>query len=148
MRDHNVCRGRVDVLDQLHSYYPILRKSRRWWPRLAWWLIDAAICNAHRLYQVQINEKCSGLDFRTKLMHALVGDSNPHIAGTRRASSSSGCSSQNQHWPIHVEEQGRCWYCYHVKNIVPKPRIKCEFCDKYLCIDPCFKLYHRACDVE
>jgi hypothetical protein len=61
VKDYNLYRGGVDVLDQLHSYYSILRKSRRWWPRLAWWLIDAAISNAHRLYQVRVDPKCSQL---------------------------------------------------------------------------------------
>jgi thioredoxin-related protein len=81
-------------------------------------------------------------------MHELAGDIQPLEEETTQKKQKTTSTNQNQHWPIHVEEQGRCWYCYQIKKVVSKPRIKCEFCDKYLCIDPCFKLYHTTCVVE
>ena len=46
---HHWMRG-VDVWSQKESYYRIGRKSNRWWPRLAWFLIDMAVSNSYVLY--------------------------------------------------------------------------------------------------
>ena len=71
---YNSFRSGVDTMDQLQSYYSTGRKNRRWWPRLAWWLLDMCILNAHRLNEIKKNEKMSVLEFREALMHELAGD--------------------------------------------------------------------------
>src|SRR3954471_23154286 len=70
---YNSTRCGVDTLDQLQSYYPLGRKNRRWWPRLAWWLFDMCIIIAHRLYDIKNKEKSRTLGFHEKLMHELAG---------------------------------------------------------------------------
>lgn len=42
--------GRVERFDQKRGTYPVARRSRRWWMRIFYFLIDAAITNAHILY--------------------------------------------------------------------------------------------------
>ena len=86
---YNSTRCGVDTLDQFQSYYSIGRKNRRWWPRLAWWLFDMCIINAHRLYEIKNKEKISSRDFRTKLMHELAGDSDSSSADSNIQTSSS-----------------------------------------------------------
>src|SRR4029077_10654353 len=70
--DYNQHKGGVDTLDQLHSYYSIGRKSKKWWPRLAWWLIDMCIINAYSLYQQKKQVQISQLEFPQRLMQELV----------------------------------------------------------------------------
>lgn len=63
----------VDVYSQRESYARIGRKTVRWWPRLAWFMIDMAICNAHVLYQQRgITPKLTPTLFRERLMESLV----------------------------------------------------------------------------
>ena len=68
---HKWMRG-VDVFSQRTSYSQPGRKSRRWWPRLAWFLIDMCISNARVLY-TRHQRATSAKDFRLALMLALVG---------------------------------------------------------------------------
>ena len=79
---HHWMRG-VDVWSQKESYNRIGRKSRRWWPRLAWFLIDMAVSNAHVLYLRYVDalsepkpshaSAASQHEFRCALMTAPVG---------------------------------------------------------------------------
>ena len=79
---HHWMRG-VDVWSQKESYYHIGRKSRRWWPRLAWFLIDMAVSNAYVLYaryaaaqpepRLPTPGAATQKAFRRALMQALVG---------------------------------------------------------------------------
>ena len=73
---HAWMRG-VDIFSQRESYSRPGRKSRRWWPRLAWFVIDMAVTNACVLYSQ--HQAGAGLPaikpkaFRRVLMLALVG---------------------------------------------------------------------------
>ena len=76
---HTWMRG-VDVFSQRESYSRIGHRARRWWPRLAWFLIDMAINNAYILYrQYMAGQEESDIaaqspkGFRRALMQALVG---------------------------------------------------------------------------
>lgn len=46
--------GGVDRFDQKRGTYPVARRSRRWWMRLFYFLIDAAITNAYILYAQRV----------------------------------------------------------------------------------------------
>jgi hypothetical protein len=144
VRDYNLYRGEVDNIDQVNSYYPIGRKSKRWWPRLAFWLIDMCIINSWRLYQKQINQKITQLEFRLLLMNQLADINNNNNINNNSNTHTSNINNNIDHWPIHVSEQGRCWYCHHIKKMRSAPQTKCEYCDIYLCIDGCFKNYHTT----
>ena len=63
----------VDIFSQLQSYASIGRKQFRWWPKLAWFLIDIAIMNAYVLYtRKHAAKKISRHNFRTQLEEELV----------------------------------------------------------------------------
>ena len=42
--------GGVDRFDQKRCYYSVSRRSRRWWLRLFYFLVDTCIVNAHILH--------------------------------------------------------------------------------------------------
>ena len=76
---HNWMRG-VDVFSQRESYARPGRKSRRWWPRLAWFLVDMAVNNAYVLYMQYAAAlpsrpaaAKSPTEFRRALINALLG---------------------------------------------------------------------------
>ncbi|KAK3778902.1 hypothetical protein RRG08_013165 [Elysia crispata] len=41
----------VDLMDQVRSYYPVGRKSHKWWRSSFWFLFDVALVNAYTLYK-------------------------------------------------------------------------------------------------
>jgi hypothetical protein len=47
----------VDRADQYLSYYPILRKTMKWSKKVVLWLINCALFNAFRVYNMQNPQK-------------------------------------------------------------------------------------------
>jgi len=73
--------GWVDLSDQLKKYYSYDRKSKRWWLRLFYHLLDLCVVNVYILcvkcyrlnWHPPLKYKCmSQLDFRTQLTDRLV----------------------------------------------------------------------------
>ncbi|MGR0295472.1 hypothetical protein ACUWCL_28980, partial [Klebsiella pneumoniae] len=52
MQSYNENMGGVDLFDQLMAVYTTSGKSRRWWMRLFYYLLDAAVVNSYTLYKV------------------------------------------------------------------------------------------------
>lgn len=69
---HQYMRG-VDLFSQYQSYYAIGRRAKKWWPRLAWFLIDVGLINARILYNIHTKSDLSQKQFREMLMQELVG---------------------------------------------------------------------------
>ena len=44
--DYNDFMGCVDKADMLKSYYEINRKSKKWWKRIFWHIVDVALMNS------------------------------------------------------------------------------------------------------
>jgi Transposase IS4 len=140
--DYNEFKCGVDTVDQLRESYSMGRKSKKWWPCLVWWCLDICIINAYSLHCMNTKDSLTHLQFRERLMNQLrekYGQPRSPIGRKRHKTTS---TNQNQHWPILVEEQGRCWYCHNIKKNRSAPQTKCESCNIYLCIDDCFKKYH------
>ena len=62
----------VDVSNQLHYSYLIGRKSKKAWPRLAWWLLDMCIVNAFQLWSIGKDASAAARFPRTA--HARPGE--------------------------------------------------------------------------
>jgi hypothetical protein len=140
--DYNQHKSGVDTIDQLHASYSIGRKSKKWWPRLVWWLIDMCIINAYSLYNQQQQVKISQLEFRQQLMQQLVEQYGQQRSSIDRPSPTLQRQRQKGHWPVRTHEERDCVHC----SVQPKQRtctsFQCEQCRVHLCIDPCFKLFH------
>lgn len=138
LRDYNLYRGEVDTIDQMESYYSICRKSRRWWPRLAYWLIDMCINNAWRLYQKQIDPNIPLLTFRIKLMHELAG-----VVSNNNNSSSGNSHAPPAEYPflhnlIQTDKCNHCSVCSTSDEHRKRSHFKCMPCNVYLCPSPCY----------
>jgi hypothetical protein len=132
----------VDVSNQLHYSYPIGRKSKKAWSRLAWWLIDMCIVNAFKLWSIGKNAPRQ-LDFREQLMLALVqlfGSDREAVQASRGANAS--VALVRDHYPLHTEQRGYCAVCSHGSFQRTQTRIVCAKCRVHLCIGNCFKHYH------
>ncbi|KAK9729117.1 Transposase IS4 [Popillia japonica] len=76
--DYNSYMGGVDHFDQLHATYTVTWKSQRWWMKIFFYLLDAAIANSYRLYKEDMKKKnpnqkpMNQLQFRSSLANALI----------------------------------------------------------------------------
>ena len=75
--NYNENMGGVDSSDQMRSYYPLGRKSHRWYKYIFWFLVDLAIGNAFVLWKKcfppQGNRARGALSFRQALAKQLIG---------------------------------------------------------------------------
>jgi hypothetical protein len=141
--DYNKHKSGVDTIDQLHAYYSIGRKSKKWWPRLVWWLIDMCIINAYSLYQQTQQVQTSQLEFRQQLMQQLAEQYASEQSCASSDSSTSSHHQTRQHWPHHTNKKRDCVFCSHEPESRQQSRVQCKQCRVHLCVDPCFELYHR-----
>jgi Transposase IS4 len=140
--DYNKYRSGVDTVDQLHANYSIGRKSKKWWPRLVWWLIDMCIINAYSLYRQRQQVKISQLEFREQLMQQLVEQYHQERCRRGRPPHSPREYQQRAHWPQHTAIKLDCVYCSREPNQRKRSSFQCKSCHVQLCVDPCFELYH------
>ena len=50
--DYNKHMGWVDVSDQYISSYSFIRKSKKWWRKMFFWLLEVAVVNSFILYNL------------------------------------------------------------------------------------------------
>ena len=107
----------VDRGDQLQSYYNVGRKSRKWWRRIFFYIIECCILNSYVLhgYSHEAAHKQKGrakldvLKFRLELGHQLIGTySSRSLPGRPRSDShtiSLRLQKNHQHWPILMKKK-------------------------------------------
>jgi hypothetical protein len=132
----------VDVINQLHYSYRTGRRSRRCWPRLAWWLLDMCILNAFRLWSIG-QRAPEHLRFRELLMDQLLKqmpmeqmprrEGGVHPAATALA---------KDHYSVLMNEARDCKHCSHQPDERRRTNYMCSTCNAHLCLGPCFQAYH------
>lgn len=153
--DYNSFMGGVDHFDHYQSVYSIIQKSRRWWLKIFYFLLDSVIVNSYIIYKY-VTKRNRGkamtqLIFRKKLAEELIG------TFSSRTSTRSGCykgkkisgrsvkdmnmSDVGLHMPI-MSSSRRCGRCSS-KQKPKRSNIECSKCKVALCI-PCFAPFHNA----
>ncbi|CAH2091384.1 unnamed protein product [Euphydryas editha] len=154
--------GGVDRFDQKRGTYQIARKSKRWWMRLFYFFVDAAITNAYILYAQKIRYPINNLQFRTTLGRNLIGNftsrkrrisslpcfatKKPKIESRQKAKygipDEMRLTDVGSHLPSPLPTFRRCRACSS-KEIAKKSKIQCSTCGVALCIVPCFAEFHK-----
>ena len=158
IKDYNSYMRGVDKADMYCGLYGISRKSKKWWYRILFGLIDRSICNAFVVYKKLKDKNCSLINFRRSVFQSLITLDKPPKVGRplptpsnqltvskRRKSNYSTPSSIRTenvgiHWVVHDPKRGRCEVCSK-KKVESRPFLKCSACKVYLCIH-CFSEYH------
>lgn len=155
--------GGVDRFDQKRGTYPVARRSRRWWMRIFYFLIDAAITNAHILYSRRVQYPMNNLQFRTTLGRNLIGNftsrkkrvsnlpsfvnKKPRIESRQKAKyglpDDLRLTDVGSHLPGPLATFRRCRACSSKENS-KKSKIQCIRCEVPLCAVPCFAEFHSA----
>lgn len=154
----------VYLVDSHIGRYKIILKSRKWYLRLFYHLLDVTIINAWLLYQrvmTRRNEQANLTlaQFREEVGIALCSVSVKSPSRGRRPAEplqnliakkyrpSTAVPPKDtrldsvDHWPV-LGSRNRCRY----PLCKGKSSVKCEKCDAYLCIQSkrnCFYLFHR-----
>ena len=144
---HKWMRG-VDVFSQRESYSRIGRKSKRPWPRLAWFLIDIGISNAYVLYRQYVSTLQTvnpagetAKAFRRTLMQQLVGTFTARKKRGRPPSTPKLAEDEPQHIPqLHRPTHQPCVVCAKKVRVSkgghkPRTRQGCDTCGVAVHID-------------
>lgn len=163
--------GGVDLLDSLLGLYRIRTRSKKWYHRLFFHMVDVVICNSGLLYrrilkhhhrdQPESFGEMSLLQFKTELAQVLTTiGTNTEEAKKRGRPSNTPQEPQHikrrckeasparetrkdgtGHWPQHSEKRNRC----RQEGCNGKSRIFCGKCKVYLYLyekKNCFCDYH------
>jgi hypothetical protein len=142
VHEYNRHRSGVDTIDQLRGNYAMGRKSMKNWPSLAWWLIDMCIVNAYRLFILQTHSTASQLEFRIALMEQLARAYPPQRAQGQPGPQRRRGRPTDPHYPAAGSAEHDCVQCSQRPRSRKRTLYKCDHCDVYLCVVPCFKQYH------
>ena len=155
---YNRYMGRVDFSDQMKRYYAYDRKSRCWWLRLFYHLIDICVVNAYILY-CKFNglkwhpplqyKPVKKLEFRMQLVDSLVNHfTNRKLVGPTVTPVVSLVPSGHKVvdlCPLGIHA-GRCEFCSIGHHKAAGKRKETQFvsprCMKRLCLVGCWTKFH------
>ncbi|XP_040061902.3 piggyBac transposable element-derived protein 4-like [Ixodes scapularis] len=159
VKDYNRWMGGVDCFDQKRNAYPVDRRSKKWWHRIFYFLIDAAIVNAfvqHTAYHS--DDDVALLHFKVLLGRQLIKrhtfrtarKSQVHFQRKqvrRRGSLITGVPSEirlegRDHFPQENAKRRMCRWC-STKSKEARTRYVCSSCDVPLCVG-CFSSFHLS----
>lgn len=170
IREYNRHMGGVDLLDSNLGRVKILRRSKKWYFRVFYHLLDLTVANSWILYkrvhqQKGIAGKClTQAKFRSILAATLCSIGQTKIAAKRGRPSTEDVEQKLQlkkkrgpavvipvkevrtdgtnHWPVWLEKQMRCKF----PDCKGYSQVMCEKCGASLCFNKkknCFKDFHN-----
>lgn len=147
---YNTMKSFIDVSDQKGSYASAVRKSIKWYRKLAFEiLLNMTVVNAHNLYKkVPITDKFMTITkFKEEIAKSLIN------LGLRNKQTDP--TNQNmKHELLQMKKRGRCHFCYrylscsfgrnHAVKNCKRVNTMCSKCDnKFMCL-PCFFNNHTS----
>ena len=153
--------GGVGKADMLISSYGSSRKSKKWWHRIYFVLIDRALCNAFIAFNKITKAKMKSLDFRRRVAKSLITRGYPSKVGRPLSYAPPAASKKRMsltysipqsirkenlgfHWPDYDKKRGCCEVCAKDKQEAHH-HIKCSACNVFLCLNEkknCFAKFH------
>jgi len=164
VKEYNSFMGGVDLHDMLVEIYRIDIRSKRFYLRIIFHLIDMAIVNSWILYrrhckQLGIKKFDPLVNFKSDIAHALILSGKNKVKKRGKPSSSNSTTPPQkkyktstrpvndirfdcyEHWPEHINNKQRCKHCIKAYS-----RTWCSKCKLALCYTGprnCFKDYHQ-----
>ena len=152
----------VDRADQLLSYYSLNKKSRKWWKKVFWRLLELCITNVHQIRKFK-DIKAVHKELRINMAYGLCqplldlrvgGNPRSSLPGPGRPSADLP-RLKGKHFATGARKggkRGRCKVCGSKKTNAGKRKDtktanKCVQCDVFLCEGVCFTDYHTKARV-
>lgn len=159
VNEYNHSMNGVDTADQNSVYYRFIRKTRKWWRKLFFWLLEVTVVNSYLLYKVhaaRLNIRpITHLQFRRSLVESLASR---HIQAAparplpgrprKRQRSSSSQDPERLNGHLHLldkrEHSLECVVCSDRNKKRHRSNFFCKTCSSSptLCPSPCFEKYH------
>lgn len=152
--------GSVDKSDMMISFNESTRKTRKWYRKLFFHIVDICVLNAYNMFKIHNNSKVSLVEFRINLIRQLF---ETHHSSEERvpverplgpnASAKHPLRLTARHFPRPTQTpagqkrkvQRKCYVCANTA-LKPKKRkdstFECVECNVGLCISPCFEDFH------
>ena len=112
--------GGVDLADAKRTVYSCSRKSKKWWHRMFYFVIDVCLVNAHIiLSETPHQSKPSQKDFRLELPMEVLASHNSRKHHKRGSSSLDGPPSAvfaDTHFPDKLSQARQCRFCRKTKE--------------------------------
>lgn len=144
--EYNKFMSGIDRMDQMISYYPVVRKTLRWYKKLGIHVLQLLLYNSYLLYNKQSTKRLSYYDFRMAVIEEILPEE------TRpKPSNQKSTQRVSEHTLEKIEIRGkdnrilrkRCRSCW--KNGIRKDSpYHCTKCPDApgLCVGTCFTEYH------
>ena len=149
--DYNLNMRLVDQSDAMISSIECARPTMKWYKKLFFHLVDLTTLNAHILHHEVKGTKESLPEFAKEMCREILAE---HAAERTNQSSTnnSHLRQRARHFPskLPLSNSGktvrrRCHICFNPadgQQKYQKTSYWCAECEKPLCIDPCFRIYH------
>lgn len=139
--DYNRGKGLVDVSDLRSSYHTPLRRSMKWYRKVAFEvLLNTSVINALILYNKVNNCNMSVTEFRESIILSMIEKPATEIENIE------------MHSIVEKTTRNRCAICYqklvlkegraYAQSKTKKVRTMCSACDKFYCVE-CFFADHK-----
>lgn len=149
--DYTKHMGAVDRSDHFISNYQFLRKSKKWYRKMFFWLLEICIINSYLLYkEVQLTNNKKPMkhaDFRYSLIKELVAEKTAEPTPRKRGRQPNGPPEQRldgkQHFMGRKQKAVRCVVCSK-KGQRRETIYYCKTCHSNPSLHPdeCFEQYH------
>ena len=158
IQEYNQFMGGVDLCDQLLNYYALSRKSKKWWKRVFYRLLELCVINSLVLYKANnpnfAKKYMAHKAFRETLVVQLVQkllDNQADPSSTvftfqRGRPSQDELRLKGKHFQSTTKERKRCVVCGYQKSRGgkykdTKTHTYCSKCEQHIC-KKCFATYH------
>ena len=153
---YNQSMNGVDRADQNSVYYSFIRKSRKWWRKLFFWMIEVTTVNSYILYQFHPQAHLTHLQYRRQVIESLAVrylhtiPPRPRPGRPRKRPLTEGDSDSLRldgrgHYPGKFPQPHECIVCSdRSRNKRHRTLYYCKKCPSHppLCTTPCFEKYH------
>ena len=149
---YNFYMGGVDLADQLKECYEIdYRTKYKYYLRIFFNIIDTAVCNSFVVFKDIYSEtNTTSKEFRQTIVRQLMSGFTSRSRSSVTPSRSTkkrrlDVSSSLAHLPVYTAERRRGCMCSQSATNA-RSNIKCETCQKYLCLNAnrnCYHDFHR-----
>ena len=138
----------MDLFDSCHKTYSYSHKSKKWWTRIYYFLLDAAVTNVYILYkETPGTEAFTMKDFVLQLAEYLLGCHNCRKSSSAQDPPPAG-HLRERRFVDKCEKAKQCRVCKRRKRTV----LSCKDCRPDnpipLCQTSCFRIYHTKLNIS
>ena len=156
---YNQCMNGVDRADQCTVYYSFVRKCKKWWRKVYFWLLEVTVVNSYILFKSSTSQNISHLSYRRQIVDSLAARhimSAPprRIPGRPRKRSREAYAGDPERLDGKTHMMGKrepknCVVCSK-KEKRHRSSYFCATCGTKpaLCPYPCFEKYHTQANYK